>query len=405
MWSDVLTKLLTYGDYIIFAALITLLISLIASVGYRYMKWNIPTLGIIGIFVGISQIKLLAIAMLLVRLLLYWSMLLFEKSLTFTYICFGAGATLIIHILIVDIKAMIMDFLLTLGIYGSIYSRGLLDSYQHNIQMRTSVLLMELAVAIFTLILTLISVVVCAGYIVSKKKKSIAIKLSRLWPQISLLLIGSIMVILPIYYMNRIDTETIEKNMFQYTEQGLVTYSGKSQVTKSGLGSVIRNNNTMTVLADTPLYVENENKILLPNVISIVQPKISLTNRVANLTWLYEKDGKYYVENDKIKLTVSDFFLYDGKNTYLFFEPVTITWDQNSLELSPFSYINVKYNQSITVFNRETKDYKEITTGICNVMTSMDCGATINLSMDILTKEDGQEQMLFLQPNLLEDLQ
>lgn len=405
MWSNVLIKLLTYGDFIIFSALITLLISLLASVGLRHMNWKTPTLRIMGVFVGISQMKLLAVAMLLVRLLLYWSLLLFEKPLSLTYICFGVGVTLLIHILIADVKAMAMDFLLTLGIYCSIYSRGLLDSYQHNIQMRLSVLFMELAVAIFTLALTLISAVLCTRFIVSKRKESRSWNVGRLWPQMSLLFIGIIIIGLPIYYMNRIDTETIDKKLFQYTEQGLVTYFGKSQVTKSGLGSVIRNNNAMTVLADTPLYVENENKILLPNVISIVQPKLSLTNRVANLTWLYEKDGKYYVENDKIKIPVRDFFLYDGKNTYLFFEPVTITWDKNSLELSPFSYINVKYNQSIIVFNRESKDYKEITTGICNVMTSMDCGATINLSMDILTKEDGQEQMLFLQPNLLEDLQ
>jgi hypothetical protein len=157
-------------------------------------------------------------------------------------------------------------------------------------------------------------------------------------------------------------------------------------------------------LKATPLYYVNEKKILLPSVVSIVQARASLTNRIANMSVVYEEQDKFYVKNEKNTVKVSDFFLYDGKDTYLFFEPVTIVWENDSLDLSPFSYITVKYNQSIEAFNRETEDYISIKTGMYNVTTTLKCGKTINLSSDIISQENEQEQMLFLQPNLLEDL-
>jgi len=122
------------------------------------------------------------------------------------------------------------------------------------------------------------------------------------------------------------------------------------------------------------------------------------------MTRIYEKDGQYYVSNNGDEVKVSDFFLFDGRDTYVFFEPITINWLNNSLELSPFSYITVKYNQSIQVYDRSTMKFSNIETGSCNVTAKMRCNARINLSTDILQREDGQEQMLFIQPNLLEDL-
>lgn len=166
----------------------------------------------------------------------------------------------------------------------------------------------------------------------------------------------------------------------------------------------MENRGKMYGLGSSPLYYVNENRMLLPTVTSIVQPKLSLSNRIANMSLLYENSGQYYVENEKSTIKVSDFFLYDGKDTYLFFEPITVTWNKNSVDISPLSYVIVKYNQTINVYDRKKDVYSSIDTGQCNAMVTMKCGATVNMSTDVLSGEDGQEKMLYLQPNLLEDL-
>ena len=117
-----------------------------------------------------------------------------------------------------------------------------------------------------------------------------------------------------------------------------------------------------------------------------------------------DDDGTYYVDNSQAKVRVSDFFLFDGKDTYIFFEPTEISWDENVIEISPFSYITVKSNRSIELFDRNSESYRVLETGVSYVYAKLGKGSSINLSSDILIRSNGQEQFLFLQPNLLEDL-
>src|SRR5690606_39116574 len=144
---------------------------------------------------------------------------------------------------------------------------------------------------------------------------------------------------------------------------------------------------------------------MLTSVYSIMQPNLALTNRVGINSIIYlDDDGRYYVDNTQATVRVADFFLFDGKDTYIFFEPTEISWDENVIEISPFSYITVKSNRSIELFDRNSESYRVLETGVSYVFAKLSKGSSINLSSDILIRSDGQEQFLFLQPNLLEDL-
>ncbi len=405
MSSSVLENLFSYGEYIVFTSLVIIALAIVASVLVRLLNWKSVSLRLLGIFAGIRQMKLLALAILLVRFTLIWYILIFGRKLNLSFIIFGIGATLTIHLLIADVGSMLMDFLYTAVSFGGAYASCLLKAYLYGIQRKVPILIMEIAVVLTIMAITIFDTLFCIRTIAMQNmKKKRKLSLQGLIQMAGLLFIGICMTLLPSYFMNRIDTKVIRQNLFQYTEQGRVDFTGLSRVTKSGTASVIENKGIITHLADTPLYYSEEQKILLPGVVSIIQPRLSLTNRIASLSCLYEKDGKYYVENEKNVIRVTDFFLFDGKNTYLFFEPVTITWGDMSLELSPFSFIEVRYNRSIYVFDRLTESYAQIMTGMNEVTTTISGGVTINLSADIISRENGQEQMLFLQPNLLEDL-
>src|SRR5690606_42041996 len=95
---------------------------------------------------------------------------------------------------------------------------------------------------------------------------------------------------------------------------------------------------------------------MLTSVYSIMQPNLALTNKVGINSIIYlDDDGRYYVDNTQATVRVADFFLFDGKDTYIFFEPTEISWDENVIEISPFFTLTVKSysNIKITVMNSE----------------------------------------------------
>jgi len=405
MWNEVIGNLILYGNYFLLTAMIMIIVAVGSSALIRLIKWKSGTLKFFGIFVEMKRGKLIALSLILIRMIFFWSIILYSTSLEMTHICYGLIVTAIIHILLANLEGIIFDFLYTILIYGELYISNMLSSYLSDIQMKASVIAMQVVINIFIVITTLYCAIECIRTLTKHSiKENRRIRYNTMGQHAALLIAGVFMVVVPYYFINKIDTLTIQQDVYQYTAEKKVTYSGNSKITKSGNGCVLENNGEQQKLAETPLYYTKENKILLTNVISIIQPKLSLTNRISNMSELYEKDNKYFVENEQGTIKVSDFFLYDGRDTYIFFEPITLSWDNQSLDLKPFSYITVKYNQTIEVFNKETETFSTIETGICDMMTTMNCGASINLSTDILYRENGQEQMLFLQPNLLEDL-
>lgn len=405
MWNDVIDNLMLYGDFILFAAVMVSALGIIGMGLIRFISWKSISLKSYGIFIGLKQSKIVALSLILLRLLFFWSILFFSTKLSLTHLCFGAVATLLIHILLADVRIFVFDLLFTAVTYWALYVSNILHNYLIGIQMHGEILIMQILVNLFIILITLYSMVECIRSIaLLKANETKTLQLRIILQRMAVIAIGALMAAVPYIFMNQIDSLTIHQDLFQYTAEGKTTYTGLNKITKSEKGCVLENREKLYELTSTPLYFTNENKIIVPNVISIIQPELSLINRVSNMSRIYEKDGKFYVENEKATVKVTDFFLYDGRDTYLFFEPVTISWDESFIELKPFSYITVKYNQYMEVFNRETEDFSTIETGTCKVTTKMKCGAIINLSSDIISRENGQEQMLFLQPNLLEDL-
>ena len=405
MWSDLTSKLGLYGNFVLFAALFMLLLAGISIVLIRFISWKSWTIKFYGIFIGMKQIKMLALALIIVRAMFIGSILAFPVELQLTHIYFGILATAIINLILADISVLIFDLIYMVLIYGELYVKGLVGVYLKTIQMKGSIIAMLIVIIIFAIATTIYSTLeLVRSTIKSGKREKRRINHSILLQRLIVIVSGAFIIAFPYYFINRIDVFTISQDLYQYTLEGFTTYQGESKITKSGNGSVLTNNEIIYELEDTPLYYSEESKILLPFVTSIIQPKLSLTNRITNMSTVYRRDEKYYVNNGKETIKVADFFLYDGKNTYYFFEPTTLVWNDQHVIIEPFSYVEVKYNQSLKIFNGAEGVYSNVETGVCNVTATMNCKATINLSTDILSREDGQKQMLFLNPNLLEDL-
>lgn len=405
MLSNVINDLVSYGNYIFFSVTVIILLCVVATLGVKFFRWKSLATRFYGAVTGVSAGKLVALALILLRMLFFWSVIIFNTELQYTHVFYGILLTVIINILLSDVRLMLFDLPCTSVVLGMLYSERLLREYLMGVRFQFLILIMMIVIIVYIVIASIIGLLLCIGSVLRKNsEKHYSRKLTVIGQRSAVIMTGLLMAFVPYFYMSRMDTLTIKQDVYQYTAEGKKSYNGVITITRSGLGCTLENRGKLYGLGSTPLYYVNENRMLLPSVTSIVQPKLSLSNRIANMSLLYENNGQYYVENEKAEIKVSDFFLYDGKDTYSFFEPITVTWNKNSVNISPLSYVVVKYNQTIDVYDREKDIYSSIDTGQCNALVTMKCGATVNMSTDVLSGEDGQEKMLYLQPNLLEDL-
>ena len=115
MWSEIISNLGSYINYILFTMLIILLLGFVGIAGVHYIKWQSVTLRFYGVFIGIKREKLIALSLVLIRLLFLWSSVIFSTRLEVTHILYGALLTIILHILIADLRVLLFDVLYTSG--------------------------------------------------------------------------------------------------------------------------------------------------------------------------------------------------------------------------------------------------------------------------------------------------
>ena len=403
MLNSTISSLSLFQDFIIFSITVFILFA-VSSTLVRFTSWKSPVLKVYGLFALNSNTKILTMALILVRLLFFLSVIIYSTEITVVHISFVVIITVILIFLLADLEYIFADVLIAAIICGELYVINVLHHYLTYIQVKVPVLMSYIVLLLFTIVTILFCTVQCIFSLTRSKSGNYMLTRKKLMYPSIIVLSGLLMIFLPYFLINGMDSLTINQTLYQVSADGNTKFEGSSKIVRSNNGSVLENKGKTYTLKSVPLYYSNESTILLPNVVSIVRPELYLTNRLENMSRVYEKGGKYTVETSGGEASVSDFFIFDGKDTYVFFEPVTIKWNNQSFDLSPLSYIAVKYNQKIEVFDKSTMNYKTIDTGVCNVTVKMHCKAEVNMSTDILKRGDGQEQMLFIQPNLLEDL-
>lgn len=222
----------------------------------------------------------------------------------------------------------------------------------------------------------------------------------------ALVLFGFVLLSVLVYQLVRkMDYVYISGTVYQYEEKEKKEYTGNNQFYLGNEGVELTNETTQVVLKDVPLYDSTGSKVLLTSTMSLVQPKLYLTNRVNPLTIIYKRNRDIVLEYDGIEKEMNDFFLYDGKDSYLFFEKAVLNWNGKIVSLDSFSFVTVQYGESITYYNPKLQEYITETCTDTNISITLESGYQINLSTDILYRDDGFEQMLFARPDLLEELQ
>lgn len=120
----------------------------------------------------------------------------------------------------------------------------------------------------------------------------------------------------------------------------------------------------------TPVYYEDDYKVIFPNNMSIVMPTLNCSEYFSPAyTMVSKKKNSYYLKTTRFDNKIGHYFLYDGLNLYFFLDEVKLTVNGKEVKLSPFSYVTTSsVNQNITYYDKKSdtitvvpvKDYKTV---------------------------------------------
>ena len=226
-----------------------------------------------------------------------------------------------------------------------------------------------------------------------KKRRSSIIMASV----IAALILIIVIVIIIIGSLNSTTTEN--HDFYQWYSGQKVEYKGQLTFTRKEGLTELRATDRKVTLDSTPVYYADENnKVIFPEDMAIVYPNNNgMMYRINHFADITEEDGNIYLETNLAtktnKTKLEKAFLYDGQDLYFFLERTTITVNGTNYEVSPLSYVIVRYKQSVEIYNYEKDEYQVIDTTETQDAKVVTDTYTINMSVDSLQTAE-KEQLL-----------
>lgn len=115
-------------------------------------------------------------------------------------------------------------------------------------------------------------------------------------------------------------------------------------------------------LDSTPIYYQQKDTVIFPQNMSVVMPTLSCAEYLSEAySYITYQDKIYNLTTNRYNNKLNHYFLYDGKDLYFFIEPVNLTINNETISLSPLSYVIARYNKTISYYDKKTDTYKTIT--------------------------------------------
>ena len=212
-------------------------------------------------------------------------------------------------------------------------------------------------------------------------------------------------------YISHKDVVTVRESVFisymgeEYEIEGKTTLRWDKKQNLMYLAN--RSLDSELLLSGMPVYDENRDSLIVTNMMSYTNPD---TNYIRRLSY-FGKAG-WNGQNATLSVkgsrntTVNGGYLFDGTNTWIFLEPVTVNVGDEEISLEPLSYIYVKNKEYLYYYSSgEKKSVFEEWTG-ADILAENSTGKwSLNLSRDLLIPADGKIQMLIPNPEVLDVVQ
>lgn len=385
-------------------------ISVLTIVWLRSFRINHPLLGWFAVFLTTGRRERLLMVVMICRFCTGLALLLDDSFLALPLFVY-AFLCIVSYLLSRRPVSIGFDLCCSAELVGCYYVLTLLKAEAGRAQTQYGIGLLVVITAIFLLGFFAIQFVVGLLNMLSPKGELEAFQQPtaeekelerRAW---YVLLLPIVFSILPATMFLQVSYVEADVPVYQYVQGKQIRYEAGGKIRAGDTSAILVQGKENIVLNSSALYFEGEEKMLFPAVCSIVRPSLQASNRIPAMSVLEKEGNRYTVRHEKQTVEVEDFFLFDGKDTYYFPAGTTLQWEDESYVTTSLCLVIAKYNQYITVHDLGEGGYHQIPmeSGYCTAILADK--SIVNLSTDIMYREDGQEQMLFMQPSLLTDLE
>ena len=153
----------------------------------------------------------------------------------------------------------------------------------------------------------------------------------------------------------------------------------------------------------TPFFFKDERKVIFPQEMNLIQPRINNgeQNRTPSLTILDGTSVEPVLRFADISRSLGNAFLFDGRDLYFFVNPMTLTANDETIELSEFSFVTYNFNHELYLYDYES-DTARYLENIENVKASTD-----KYSVDLVTDTfeiNNKSRLLVTNPGVLDTI-
>lgn len=213
-----------------------------------------------------------------------------------------------------------------------------------------------------------------------------------------------IVIVFTFFFQKKIDEVYFENHKFyQYLSGIKFDYEGKIKLNKDKNITKIIFDEVSVTLDSTPIYYAGEKKVLFPKNMNLVYPiSGGLQYKVNYFSTLESENNILYLQDGKLRKELLSCFLYDGNDLYFFIDETKIIVQNKEYILSPFSYVILKHNQSIEIYDIKNDNYQIIELDNQEIK-AVSNGYTINLSIDAINYS-GKSRLLIKNTDFLNKL-
>lgn len=181
---------------------------------------------------------------------------------------------------------------------------------------------------------------------------------------------------------------TDEVEVYQYLSGIKVEYVANISRNKKNVVLEFENRDYVSSFDSNPIYIKDSDNVIFPKEMSIMFPLKDTQYLVNSLAEVYKEHNLFYLNIRNLNKNLEHAFFHDGVDLYFFIENVTLTVGNESIELSPMSYVSASYLNFVEYYDYETDTYGSFDISDNKKVVVKNKFMTINVVVDEVLYDD-----------------
>lgn len=177
------------------------------------------------------------------------------------------------------------------------------------------------------------------------------------------LLIVIVIVYILLSFKEDVDVMTIENHdLYQYLTGFKIEYTGKIKInkTKDKITKLSFIDQEIE-LDSTPIYYQDEEKVLFPKNMSVIYPLEGLQYKINYYSQAYNDFEEVSVKDRSLEKRLFNSIIYDGGDIYFLTEECSVSFNNTEYKLGRLSYVIVDtLNKVVSLYNYEKDEFIQI---------------------------------------------